>query len=290
MESIDPEGAPNTEAQPVRLTGDGFLEIPLVHLSSRERAALRGVYRVQLVGPDETISIDDVVVEKTTELRFTVPAEHSPAKYDVVVIPPAGDPLVLQDGYVVTDGDRPGSPDRLWLETKADGSGEIIRNRKLAFRETLDVYAVRRDWKLDVQSVDEVVTFSQEPVRGLLSKTQGSHTEFDARLPGSTVLRGFSDELGLTASATLDIEGDLADVTLSLEDAPDGEGEAFGETVAARIGQELNVYAVVRDRAGAFAMNAPASWEVIGEQSTTAPDGERLSLLLDKLGDTNISA
>jgi len=56
VESIDPEGAPNTEAQPVRLTGDGFLEIPLVHLSSRERAALRGVYRVQLVGPDETTS------------------------------------------------------------------------------------------------------------------------------------------------------------------------------------------------------------------------------------------
>jgi hypothetical protein len=289
--SVDPLGAPNTEPQLVKLKGDGFLEIPLVRLSSRERATLRGVYRVELVGPDKRIVIDDVVVVKSTELAFTVPAGHTPDKYDVVVIPPAGDPVVLEDGYVITDGDNPGSPDRLWLETKADGSGEPIDKRKLALRESLDVYAVRRDWKRDVQSVDEVVTFSQEPVLCLLSDVRASHTKLEARLPGETVLRGVSDELGLTASATLTVEGNLADFTLTLENAPNGDGAAFvDDTVSKQIGEQLIVYAVVRERDGAFALAVPASWQVTGELATTAKPGESLTLELDKLGTTTISA
>ena len=288
VESVEPKGAPNAEPQLVRLTGDGFREIPLVRLSSRERAALRGVYRVRLVGREETIAIDDVEVSSTV-LAFTVPAEHTAGKYDVVVIPPAGDSLVLKDGYVITNGATPDSPDTLWLETKADGSGDEISHRTLALRELLDVYAVKRDWKLDVQSVVGLVTFSQDPVLGLFSDTQATHTKLDARLPGQMVLSGVS-EGGLTASATLDITGDLADFTLSLEDAPDGDGDAFGDTVSKRIGEQLVVHAVVRDRDGAFALNVPAQWEVSGGQSTTAPPGQSLTLALDKVGTTTISA
>jgi len=291
IESVEPLGAPNTEPQRVKLKGDGFLEIPLVHLSSRDRAPLRGGYRVELVGPKERFVIEDVDVVKSTELAFTVPAEHTPDKYDVVVIPPAGDPVVLNDGYVITDGDTPESPDRLWLETKADGSGENIDKRTLALRKSLDLYAVRRDWKRDVQNLDEVITFSQEPVRGLLSDTQASHSKFEGRLPGETVLRGVSDEQNLTASATLTVEGNLADFKLELEDAPNGEGGAFvDDTVTKQIGEDLIVYATVRDGEGAFALNVPAVWQVTGEQATTAPDGERLTLPLDKLGTTTISA
>ena len=287
---VEPEGGPYTAPQDVTLWGTGFQDVPLVQLSSRDRAALRGSYRVELVALPDRETIHDVRVVSEDRLAFTVPAGLRPATYDVVLIPPAGESLVLEDGYVVTVDSKPGSAPRLWFETKADGSGERISEPKLAVGESLELFTVLRNWKNDVVGQDEVVRFSQDVVLGVLSDTNASHTTFDARLPGKTALLGVSDELGLTASAVLEVEGNISDFNLSLEDAPNGEGQAFGGTVSKRSGDELMVYAVVRDSSGRFALNVPASWQVTGEQRTTATAAERISLRLQKKGTTNIVA
>ena len=289
--AISPTWAVNTAPQPVTLTGDGFFPIPLVRLGSRDRAALRGTYRVKMVTPlAPPTTIDEVEVVRSGELAFTVPQDLKAAKYDVIVIPPAGEELVLEKAFVVTEGDTPDSPHRLWLETAADGSGESITERTMALGESIDLYAVVRDWKLDVQSVDEVVTFSQDVVLGQLSETRSAHTRFDARLPGQTTVRAVSDELSRAASALLKVEGDLSDFRLSLEDAPNGEGEAFPATISRRVGEELILYAVVRHRSGAFALDVPAGWKVTGAQSTVAERTQRLGLALDKVGNTDVTA
>jgi hypothetical protein len=149
----------------------------------------------------------------------------------------------------------------------------------LALRESLELFAVLRSWDFELQSVDELVAFSLEPVLGSLSEDNASHTRFEARLPGTTVLRGFSDELGKTATTTFQIDGDLSDFSLSLEDAPGGKGSPFGAEVAKRVGDELTVYAVIRDRDGAFALDVPVSWKVTGEQTASASAAQSFSLV-----------
>lgn len=274
----------------MRLEGTGFRDVPVVRLGARDRAALRGAYRVQLERASQPPKqMQDVVSESETQLQFTVPAGLPAAKYDVVVLSPAGHRLVLANAYTVTNGAEPGDPPRLSLETKPDGTGVPVSERTLSLGEAIDLYTVLRNWKGDVDELNVVATFSQEDVLGELSGAHGTHAQFVARLPGQTTVRAVADEDGKTASAALQIEGDLSEFSLSLETASHGEGETFPPRIAMRLGETLYVHAVARNASQEFVLDVPAQWEVTGEQSGTAR-GERLSLPLESLGITGIAA
>lgn len=291
LRAVDPNVVNNTVDTPVVLEGSGFLDIPLVALGSRNKAAIRTRYEVRVGKVFDT----DVIERLSTEaLAFTVPNGIEPGHYDLVLIPPVGGPLQLKAALTIRDGSATDPPARvkLSLETEADGSGEPVSERTLALTESIELFAVLRDEDRVLVGTGELVSFTQEPVLGVLSETYASHTVFSPRLPGDLVLHARS-AAALTAEVTLHVQdaGNLsAGFKLSVEDAAGGEGTALEGEISRRAGDQVQWYAVVRDSAGEFVLDVPASWSVLGAESSMLVSAELFSFVPRKVGVIDVTA
>ncbi|HET8939819.1 MAG TPA: hypothetical protein VFN67_40545, partial [Polyangiales bacterium] len=281
----------NAKDTPVVLKGTGFFDIPLVAIGSHSKAALRTRYRVRL---GDVFTTTEIERRSTEALAFTVPKRLPPGLYDLELTPPAGDPLQLKAALTIMDGSATDPPARvkLSLETRPDGSGEPLTKRTLSLTDSLELFALLRDEDGALLGDGEVVSFTQDPVRGVLSERYATHTVFSPRLPGDLVLHATSDA-ALTADVMLhvqDAERMPSDFELSVEDAPGGDGKALDTEIDRRAGGQLVCYAVIRDSAGKFLLDVPASWSVSGVESAPSATSEMFSLALRKAGISDIEA
>ena len=294
--SIAPSTMPRDAPVEVTITGQGFLPVPSVALMSSRGARLHEQYRVELPPSDFHV---EVTTQLPDELLFTPPRDLEPGPYDVRVVPPLGAALVLPNALMIlpasttSDGGADAStaapgPRRLSLETRADGEGEVIGTRTLRLGETLRLHAVVREPDGSLSDVPSDVSFRLSRQLATLTEPEAQTCEVLAQLPGTVTLIAELGDLRAEAVLTLihDSQSALADLRLSIEDAPGGAGSALGSGRKEAAGTLLTVYAVVRDRRDAFVVDVPVTWQVGDE----AAEGTNYGLRLLRAGETVLRA
>jgi hypothetical protein len=309
LSSIEPALIDSDTEVEVTLKGRGFRDVPRVTLSSRAGAELDGAYRVFMVDTADASSVFEALhvtrkPEQDPDQLTFLTRKLARGTYHVRLEPPRGAALTLRDALTVKDAGQidpeadaavPAPARSLSIEDAANGEGKPLEAVTLAYGASVELYAVIRESDGSVSTEEVPIAFSALPALGELREVSPGHSTFVATVPGALTVTAVADSVPrLRASVAITIEEDadntLANMRLTVEDKPGGEGTPLDPDREYVAGALLDVYAVMRNSEGAFKWDVPVTWTVTGAETHAATLGTSLSQPLVHAGVATLRA
>jgi hypothetical protein len=164
-----------------------------------------------------------------------------------------------------------GTPTKIRVETKADGTGKVVPDTSLLSGSSMTVYAISRDalnnFVANIAASWSLISTTGGVVSGDLV-SGGASAVFTGHVIGTTQIRATSGALTPTTSGTVAVTvGPAAKVRV--ETRADGAGKVVPDTTLPS-GSALTVYSITRDASDNFVANVAATaWSLTSKVPST---------------------
>jgi hypothetical protein len=165
---------------------------------TNEAATVENGWSVSL----ENTAIDSSLITwvDSRQLQIEVPAQLPAGTYDLTVVTPAGEVLLLPDELLVLDD----AGVVLFVENEPGGTGGFFGPQQLAIGSSVDLFAVAR--KSDGSFFDDVdVAWTQQGSVGSLSPDSGSQTRLAATRSGDATIEATHEVYGSVSSGLISV-------------------------------------------------------------------------------------